>query len=95
MQRRARSEIVPLTFTPSRAPANDRVAVDWSLAYTTAERSKDIAVGRARASAASPRATRGTSTQSAPTAERSHCLQNGKQHDDGHDIAYDARCLWD
>ena len=54
----------------------------------------EFAVGRARASAASLRATRGTSTHSAPTAERSHSLQNGKQHD-GHEIAYDARYLWD
>ena len=53
------------------------------------------AVGRTEASATSPRATRGTSTQSAPTAERSHCLQSGKQHDDGHYVAYDARYLWD
>ena len=48
-------------------------------------------MGRARASSTSLRATRGTSTRSAPTAERSHCLQHGKQHDDGHDIACDAR----
>ena len=27
------------------------------------------------------------------TAERSHCFPNGKQHDDGRGIAYDAR--WD
>ena len=66
-----------------RLTAYDRGAVD------------EIAVGRARASAASLRATRGTSTRSAPTAERSHFLQNGKQHDDGHDIAQDARYLWD
>ena len=50
---------------------------------STAERSKEIAVGRTGASATSPRATRGTSTQSAPTAERSHfcCISslNGKQ----------------
>ena len=69
-----------------------RQAPLWSLAYwTTAERSKEIAVGRTEASATSLRATRGTSTRSAPTAERSHCLKNGKQHDDGHDIACDAR----
>ena len=51
--------------------------------------------GRARASATSPRATRGTSARSEPTAERSHCFLNGKQYDDGHDIAYDSRYLWD
>ncbi len=56
---------------------------------------EEIAVGRTRASAASLGATRGTSTQTAPTAERSHCLPNEKQHDDGHDVAYDARYLWD
>ena len=50
-----------------------------------------MAVGRTEANATSPRATRGTSTRSAPTAERSHCLQNGKQHDDAHEVAYDAR----
>ena len=67
------------------------VSPDW----TTAERSKEIAVGRTEASAPSPRATRGTSTQSAPTAERSHCLQKGVQHDDGPCIACDARFLCD
>ena len=38
-----------------------------------------IAVGRARASAASLRATRGTANHHAPTAERSHCITRGRQ----------------
>ena len=43
----------------------------------TAERSNEIAVGRARASATSPRVTRGTAGRNAPTAERSHSLARG------------------
>ena len=38
-----------------------------------------IAVGRAAASAASPRATRGTANHHAPTAERSHCIAGRNQ----------------
>ena len=38
----------------------------------------EIAVGRAGASAASLRATRGTASRHAPTAERSHCIARGK-----------------
>ena len=79
----------------SLAPLLSARLTSGSLPRTTAERSKEIAVGRARASAASLRATRGTSTHSAPTAERSHCLENGKQHDDRCGLSYDARYLWD